>query len=188
MASERRILELLEAIAKHEELPKIARSAGISAKEAQRLIRRLMTMFKRMGRQATLIIDGASKGNPGPAGAGAVLIDAEGWEIDAISTPLGIKTNNEAEYLALIHGLRRAKELGLKRLKVLTDSELMLKQMRGEYQIKSKKILPLAIEANRLIGEFEEVRFEKASRTTTSRADKLAKNAARMGAAKAGGR
>lgn len=178
MASDRNIVELLEVIAKHKALGEIAKSVGISREEAQKLIQQLKTTLERKPEQAVLIVDGSSKGNPGQAGAGIVLCRADGSQIDSMSVPLGIKTNNEAEYLALINGLKRAKEVGIQRLKVFSDSELLVKQMRGEYQIKSKKILPLVFEAARLRRDFEEISFETAERSVTRCADKLARTAA----------
>lgn len=178
MAQEQKILKLLDAVAKHKSLGEIAKSVGLSLDEAREIIHELKSVEERRTSQATLIVDGSSKGNPGPAGAGIVLRDAGGAEIDSVSVPLGVKTNNEAEYLALIAGLKRAKELGILRLKVMSDSELLVRQMRGEYQIKSKKILPLVFEAAKLKREFASVIFEIAERARTKCADKLARTAA----------
>jgi len=177
VASDREILELLEAIAEHPALEEIAKDAGMSHERARGLVHQLKSVLGRRMKQAILVIDGASKGNPGPSGAGVVLRDADGWEIDAMSIPLGIKTNNEAEYLALVHGLRRARELGIERIRVLSDSELLIKQMTGDYQIKDRKILKLALEVGKLRRAFEEIAFEKASRSVTRRADRLARTA-----------
>ena len=81
---------------------------------------------------ATLYTDGAARGNPGPAGAGAHLEDARGRCLAEVSHYLGETTNNVAEYSALLVGLERARELGILELEVRADSQLMVRQMRGE--------------------------------------------------------
>ena len=185
MSPESEILKLLEAMLEHPSLEEVAKEAGIDPERARELLKRLGSTLERRTRQAVLIIDGASKGNPGPAGAGVVLYDADGWELDAMSIPLGVRTNNEAEYLALIHGLKRARELGIEKVRVMSDSELLIRQMRGEYQIKDKKILKLVLEAGELCRSFSEVSFEKATRVKTRRADRLARTAANASKARA---
>lgn len=180
MIREQKTAKLLDAIIKHKSFEEIAESVGLSLDEARKIISNLKSLKTRKVEDAVLIVDGSSKGNPGPAGAGIVLCDSDGNEIDSLSVPLGVKTNNEAEYLALIAGLKRAKELGISRLKVISDSELLIKQMRGEYQIKSKKILPLVFKAARLRKDFLSVTFELAERSHTKCADKLARTAANL--------
>ncbi len=97
-----------------------------------------------------LYTDGGARGNPGPAAAAFVLEDEDGVVLDSRGDAIGVQTNNVAEYTALVNGLRRAAELGLTEIEVVSDSELMVKQMRGEYKIKNAALRELSIEATRL--------------------------------------
>src|SRR5688572_2208835 len=81
--------------------------------------------------------DGAARGNPGPSGAGAVLVEPSGQVVDRLGKFLGVQTNNYAEYMGLLLGLKRARELGVKEVEVFADSELMIRQLGGRYQVKS---------------------------------------------------
>ena len=126
----------------------------------------------------TLFFDGCSKGNPGIAGAGAVLYDGE-IEIRCKSQGLGRQTNNYAEYSALILGLSMALEEGVARLIVKGDSMLAIKQMRGEYRVKHPAILPLYKETCRLSKMFEYVRYEHVLREHNQKADELSNQALR---------
>ena len=125
----------------------------------------------------TLFFDGCSKGNPGIAGAGAVLYCGEVCENNEIKTLakyLGHQTNNYAEYSALILGLTMALEEGVSRLIVKGDSMLAIKQMRGEYRVKHPNIVPLYKEACKLSKKFAHCRFEHVLREHNQRADELA--------------
>jgi ribonuclease HI len=106
--------------------------------------------------QAILYTDGGSRGNPGPAGAGVVLLDAQGQvPLHEAGYFLGAMTNNAAEYRGLIRGLGVAAELGVTHLDVRCDSELMVQQINGKYKVKSEKLRPLFERAVRLLGGFE---------------------------------
>ncbi len=119
--------------------------------------------------------DGGSRGNPGPAGYGAVVRDAATGEVLAErSGALGIATNNVAEYSGLIAGLRAAIDLGARRLDVRMDSKLVVEQMCGRWQIKHPAMKPLAAEASALVAELDEVRFTWIPRGQNKAADKLA--------------
>src|SRR5205823_1705337 len=122
----------------------------------------------------TLEFDGGSRGNPGPAGIGVVLRAADGTSIFTLGRFLGTCTNNVAEYKALITGLEQAKQLGAKRLVIRGDSELIIKQMRGEYRVKHPDMKRLYDEAQDLIGEFDDVRIEHNLRHKNELADTLA--------------
>ncbi|MFC1641380.1 ribonuclease HI family protein [Myxococcota bacterium] len=124
--------------------------------------------------EAVLFSDGASRGNPGPAGIGAVLEMSAGQRTVEISEYIGLATNNVAEYRALLAGLERALELGIRRLEVRADSELMIRQLRGEYQVKSASLLPLFQHARRLMGRFQQVILLHVRRELNTRADELA--------------
>ncbi|GAC1466068.1 MAG: hypothetical protein NVS2B14_12890 [Chamaesiphon sp.] len=99
--------------------------------------------------------DGASKSNPGIAGAGAVLTDSEGKVLDTTRKYLGIKTNNYAEYQGAIIGLQKALEIGASQVSLRADSELMIKQLRGEYKVKHPDLKPLHKEVMELLHQFD---------------------------------
>ncbi len=124
-----------------------------------------------------LYTDGGARGNPGPAAAAFVLEDADGVVIDARGDAIGVQTNNVAEYTALVNGLRRATELGLTEIEVVSDSELMVKQMRGEYKIKNAALRELSIEATRLARAVGAVRYTAVRREHNELADRLVNDA-----------
>ncbi|MEW5865867.1 MAG: ribonuclease HI family protein [Bacillota bacterium] len=122
----------------------------------------------------TIYSDGASRGNPGPAGIGAILLDQNENVIAEISEGIGTATNNEAEYIALAKALETAKKLGAKRVRVYTDSELMARQLTGEYAVRSDRLRPLAIRVQELRRGFESCAITHVGRAVNSRADELA--------------
>jgi ribonuclease HI len=125
---------------------------------------------------AVIHIDGASRGNPGDA-AYAVVIEAPGREPVEEFGALGKETNNVAEYTALVRALERAKVLGLQRLHIHSDSELLVKQMSGEYRIKSDDLKWLSNEAHALMKQFASVRLTHVRREENKRADELCNQA-----------
>jgi ribonuclease HI len=124
----------------------------------------------------TLHIDGASRGNPGPA-AFAFIIARPGLPPVEEAETMGSTTNNVAEYTALVRGLGAAADLGLKRLAVFSDSELLVKQMNGEYRVKHPDLLPLYEDARELVKEFESVSIAHVRREFNKRADALCNEA-----------
>lgn len=118
--------------------------------------------------------DGGSRGNPGPAGAGAALLDAQGAPVAQWHRYLGVATNNVAEYQALLMGLRGALELGVQSLEVRLDSELLVRQMQGRYQVKSPHLKPLYQEAKDLAARFGSLVFRHVPRAQNAIADRLA--------------
>jgi ribonuclease HI len=122
--------------------------------------------------------DGGSRGNPGPAGYGAVVLDAATDEVLAErQAGLGVTTNNVAEYQGLLAGLRAARELGATEVAVRMDSKLVVEQMCGRWQVKHPAMRPLAAEARGLVREFASVSFEWVPRARNGRADALANQA-----------
>lgn len=121
--------------------------------------------------------DGASRGNPGPAAAGALVIDPSGAVVAEVSEPLGIQTNNYAEYQGLIKGLEAAKKLGAGTVEVRMDSELLVKQMTGVYRVKHPALIPLSVRANELRRQFDSVTFRHVRREFNKQADALANQA-----------
>ena len=128
-----------------------------------------------------LYCDGASSGNPGPAGVGMVLCDSDGTEIQAWGQPLGQATNNVAEYSALIEGLRRALELGVREIEVNSDSQLLVFQLTGRYKVRSAALSELHREALALLGRFDSWQARHIPRLQNRRADGLAARYARQG-------
>jgi ribonuclease HI len=118
-------------------------------------------------------IDGGARGNPGPAGYGVQIQDADGQVIAELHGALGIATNNVAEYNGLLAALRWAHEHDCRRLHIKADSELLVKQMRGEYKIKHPGLQPLAARARLLIMDLDRVTFEHVRREQNKEADRL---------------
>ena len=121
--------------------------------------------------------DGLSKGNPGTAAIGATIKDERGKMLATISQRIGITTNNVAEYTALIVALRMALKLKATQVEVRSDSELMIRQLKGRYKVKSESLKPLYIEVTQLLVKFEGVTLKYIPRELNTAADKLANDA-----------
>ena len=121
----------------------------------------------------TLYVDGAAKGNPGPAGIG-IRVESGGEVLREHADYIGKATNNTAEYKALIQGLRIAREMGSSGVEVVSDSELMVRQLNGAYRVKTASLLPLYREAKDLAGGFERFRIRHVLRGENGEADRLA--------------
>jgi ribonuclease HI len=124
-----------------------------------------------------LYTDGAARGNPGPAGLGVVIEDDQGLRLRGLCRYIGTATNNRAEYLALIEGLRAAQAWKPDRLEVFLDSKLVVEQVAGRWRIKNKDLLPLLRTAQELVGAFPEVTVRHVERTKNKGADALANKA-----------
>jgi len=127
--------------------------------------------------KARLSTDGGARGNPGPAAYAYVLEAADGTLLEARGEAIGRATNNVAEYRGLVEGLRRAVELGIGELEVLSDSELMVKQMRGEYRVKNEALRALSTEAARLARQIGAVTYTAVRRERNELADRLVNEA-----------
>ena len=127
--------------------------------------------------KARLSTDGGARGNPGPAAYGYVLETEDGTVLDARGETIGVATNNVAEYRALIAGLEKAVELGIDELEVVSDSELLVKQMQGEYRVKNEALRELNDEANSLERKLGRVRYKAVLREHNELADKLVNDA-----------
>ena len=121
--------------------------------------------------------DGGSRGNPGPAGYGAVVEDADGNVVARLSSFLGVQTNNFAEYRGLLAVLEWAIANAAPRLRVVSDSELMVKQMKGQYKVKSPGLLPLWQKARKLAGRLQGFEMRHTLRGGNKEADRLANEA-----------
>lgn len=118
-------------------------------------------------------IDGGARGNPGPAGYGVRIESTDGTLVDELHGALGIATNNVAEYNGLLAALRWAVEHNERRLHIRADSELLVKQMRGEYKVKNLGLQSLYVRARLLVAELGDVRFEYVRRDLNKEADRL---------------
>jgi ribonuclease HI len=127
--------------------------------------------------KAKLFTDGGSRGNPGPAAYAFVLEAEDGTVLDARGEAIGIATNNVAEYSALVAGLRRAVEVGVRELEVVSDSELLVKQMRGEYRVKNKALQEHFLDASRLARQIHLVTYTAVRREHNELADGLVNEA-----------
>jgi ribonuclease HI len=127
--------------------------------------------------KAKLSTDGGARGNPGPAAYGYVLEAEDGTVLDARGETIGVATNNVAEYRALIAGLEKAVELAIDELEVVSDSELLVKQMQGEYRVKNEALRELNDEANSLERKLGRVRYKAVPREHNELADKLVNEA-----------
>jgi ribonuclease HI len=122
----------------------------------------------------TAFCDGAARGNPGPAGFGAVLTDERGRVVAEIAEGIGVATNNVAEYRAAIAALERAAELGATRLQLRSDSRLLIEQLAGRWRVKNPTLIRLHTEARKLIAGFDKVSLEHVPRERNKDADRLA--------------
>ena len=127
--------------------------------------------------KARLSTDGGARGNPGPAAYGYVLEAEDGTVLAAHGERIGVATNNVAEYRALIAGLEKAAELGVDELEVVSDSELMVKQMTGEYRVKNEALRELSLQASRLARKIGDVSYRAVRREHNELADRLVNDA-----------
>ena len=127
--------------------------------------------------KARLFTDGGARGNPGPAAYGFVLEAEDGTVLAAEGVAIGVATNNVAEYSGLVAGLRRAIELSVPEVEVVSDSELMVKQLRGEYRVKNEALRQLFVEATRLARELQRVEYRHVKRAHNELADRLVNEA-----------
>jgi probable phosphoglycerate mutase len=118
--------------------------------------------------------DGAARGNPGPAGAGAVVTAEDGTVLAEVAEGLGETTNNVAEYTAAIRGLEEAEGLGAATVLLRSDSQLLINQLTGRYRVKSEHLQPLYRRARQLVTRFDRVTFEHVPRERNVEADRLA--------------
>lgn len=121
--------------------------------------------------------DGGARGNPGPAGIGVVMTDAQGEVVAEIAEYIGEATNNQAEYRALIAGLTRARELAATVVDIRMDSELVVRQLNGEYKVKNENMKPLYVQATALLKTFARYTIQHVRREQNAEADKLVNQA-----------
>lgn len=134
-----------------------------------------------MNKKIIIYSDGGARGNPGPAGIGVVLYNEDKEVIEEISKHIGEATNNIAEYKAIIEGLKKAKELKAEELDCYLDSELVVKQLNGEYKVKNQGLAPLYLEIHNLKLSFKKITFTHIKRALNAEADALANKAMDLG-------
>jgi ribonuclease HI len=127
--------------------------------------------------KARLSTDGGARGNPGPAAYGYVLETDDGAVLAAHGEAIGVATNNVAEYRALVAGLQKALELHVDEVEVVSDSELLVKQMRGEYKVKNEALRELSLEAAQLARKLQSVSYTAVRREHNELADRLVNEA-----------
>jgi len=142
------------------------------------------TMSERPVEWITANVDGGARGNPGPAGYGVYIRGTDGKPIAQLSEYLGIKTNNFAEYSALLGALEYATAHGYRALKVISDSELMVRQMTGQYRVNSPDLKPMYEKARSLVRQLEKFAIEHVLRAKNQHADRLANEAMDRGVGK----
>jgi ribonuclease HI len=193
--------QLLLAIADHESLENTrAALPGLSLDAAQKLLRGAARQLQQEkpakpievspgradaprarnvvpGRTVRVYSDGAARGNPGPAGAGAVLTDLAGNVIARLGRFLGKQTNNVAEYHGLILGLEHARQLGFREVEVRADSQLLIRQLKGEYAVRHAGLKPLHAEALRLLRTFDRYELTHVPREENALADEMSNRA-----------
>ena len=128
-------------------------------------------------KRLTIYVDGASRGNPGPAAVGVVIKDEKGATILKVSSSIGRATNNQAEYSALIVALQEARKLGADQVYINTDSQLMSEQINGNYKVRNAHIRPLFEKAMQLLTAFQYYSIDHIPRYLNSEADALANEA-----------
>ena len=126
---------------------------------------------------ARLFTDGGARGNPGPAAYGFVLEAEDGTVLAAEGRAIGVATNNVAEYSGLVAGLRKALELHVPDVEVVSDSELLVKQMRGEYRVKNEALRGLFLEASAFARDLQSVEYRHVKRAHNELADRLVNEA-----------
>jgi ribonuclease HI len=190
--------EIFSALARELDIVEVCRRFGLSREALVQLFSEAATLFQKQDASTRgdvapksrnpepgtrkegiwrLFVDGAARGNPGPAGAGAVLFDPSGEKQAQDFRYLGETTNNVAEYQAFILGLELALSLGVKNLHVSADSLLVVQQLRGAYRVKTPHLLPLWNQAHKTLQKFDAYVISHVDRSLNHEADGLANEA-----------
>lgn len=174
----------LEELSDTLDVEKTIKKMNMTREAAREILRGLLPQEKAPRRAVAvrdgafdIFVDGASRGNPGKAGAGAVIKDPDGGVLRELKGYLGVTTNNVAEYRALLMALEAAHAAGIQNVSVHADSELMVKQLNGIYKVKSTDLRPLFIKAIKLIREFKGFKITHVPREKNGIADGLANEA-----------
>ncbi len=169
---------IFQALAEGLDLPQVQERFQISRDQLQELFREASGHYRESAAGVwSLYCDGASRGNPGQAGAGALLLDPGGETKVQQGRYLGQTTNNVAEYQALLLGLNLALDRGIRKIQVFADSELLVRQLNGQYRVKAPHLLPLWQAARQTLGKFETYKISHVPRDLNQTADRLANEA-----------
>ncbi len=169
---------IFRALAQGIEISEVLQRFQLSRDDLHTIFQEVAKIYQaRGGGYWRLFCDGASRGNPGPAGAGAVLLDPSGHPQSRAARFLGRTTNNTAEYQAFLLGLQMALEHGVRRLQVFSDSQLLVEQVNGGYQVKSPRLKPFWRQAMNMLQNFEAYAISHIDRAMNAEADRLANQA-----------
>jgi ribonuclease HI len=169
---------IFQALAQGLDLQGVQEQFQITPDELQELFQEVADHWHELEEGVwSLYCDGASRGNPGQAGAGVLLVDALGDIRVQYGEYLGQTTNNVAEYQALLLGLKMARNLGVRKIQVFADSELLVRQLNGQYRVKAAHLLPLWQEAGQALQGFETYTISHVPRELNYLADRLANGA-----------
>jgi ribonuclease HI len=169
---------IFAALAQGFDLSQVRERFQLRREELQKLFQEVADSYRRAEQDSwSLYCDGASRGNPGPAGAGIALYDPQGELKVQAGRYLGHTTNNVAEYQALILGLEQARHLGVARIRIFADSQLLVRQLTGRYQVKSSHLLPLWRQAKQELQNFQAYTITHVPREANRQADLLARQA-----------
>ncbi len=127
--------------------------------------------------KVVLHVDGGARGNPGPAAIGVVISGPDGGVLEELAEPIGVATNNVAEYRAVLRGVERARALGATEVEIVNDSELVARQLTGAYKVKHPSMKPLYAEAIGALRGFDAWRIRSVPRAQNARADELVNEA-----------
>jgi ribonuclease HI len=178
MVDELSLTAVFLALAEGADLAQVRDRFGLTPNQLQNIFQAVADYYHNLEEGVwSLYFDGASRGNPGPAGAGVVLVDPHGEVATRNLEYLGQSTNNVAEYRGLLLGLKMAQNLGIKKIRVYSDSELIVRQINGSYRVKKPHLLALWQEARRELQHFEAFEIAHVPRELNYQADRLANRA-----------
>ncbi len=173
---------IFQALAQGHGLEQVREEFGLARQELEGYFQEVADHYREQEEGVwKLYCDGASRGNPGQAGAGVVLLDASGAIRLKQGAYLGRTTNNVAEYQALLLGLQLARNLGVRNIQVLADSELLVRQLNGQYKVKAPHLLPLWQAARRALQQFSTATIAHVPRELNRLADRMANEAIDQG-------
>jgi ribonuclease HI len=178
MGAELSLNAVFRALAEGADLAQVRERFGLSEEGLQVIFEQVADYYYNLEEGVwTIYCDGASRGNPGPAGAGVVMLDPYGEVAVRNLEYLGHTTNNVAEYRALLLGLKMAQNLGVKQVRVCSDSELLVNQLNGSYRVKKSHLLVLWQEAQKELQQFKSFEVIYIPRELNHQADRLANQA-----------
>jgi len=169
---------IFQALAEGQDISRVMEEFQITREQLNNMFAAAAAHYRQLEQgRWTLYSDGASSGNPGPAGAGFVLIDPQGETRLKMGDYLGEATSNVAEYRALLLGLQAARNLGVQKLQIFSDSELLVRQLTGLYRVKTPHLIPLYRKVRKELQNFRAYAISHVPRDGNQEADRLARQA-----------